>query len=334
MRLIILVKEDFKVVNRDDISDDGVLWLDLVTPGRSVTLAGVYRAWLGLSKEQERLQGLLHTTEMVACSNRGVILTGDFNLDTRRLGDTTYSRRHLANHLVDTLEDLGLMHHNTGFTYRSHGCYNGAHRQSVIDHVFSMGLKVTDVNVVENHLTDHRPLAFKLDMGSLERRAGLKQVASRNFKAIDRRTLEEALQEHDWTPLYAIHDASEVLSHIERAITATLDRVAPLRTCTVRDRGPDLYLTKETRQAMAARDAAKTKEEYKRLRNAATKLVRRDKLISNLKSLDEVRDDPQALWRLADQALGKSKAPPPHAGQRQLPSRGQRCGRAREQVFN
>ena len=62
---------------------------------------------------------------------------------------------------------------------------------------------------------------------------------------------------------------------------------------------------------MEARDRATDRATYKTLRNLAAKMVRHDKLTSNLGALEEAKGDQQALWRLANQALGKGKSPLP-----------------------
>jgi hypothetical protein len=64
-------------------------------------------------------------------------------------------------------------------------------------------------------------------------------------------------------------------------------------------KGPNLYLTQETLQAMKKRDAA-TGRRYRDLRNEVSRLVRRDKQDSNLLSLKKAGNDPKVLWHLED----------------------------------
>jgi hypothetical protein len=70
--------------------------------------------------------------------------------------------------------------------------------------------------------------------------------------------------------------------------------------------GPNLYLTRETLEAMRMRDSA-TGKRYRDLRNEVSRLVRRDQQDSNLSSLKKASNDPKVLWPLADQALGKDR---------------------------
>jgi hypothetical protein len=69
-------------------------------------------------------------------------------------------------------------------------------------------------------------------------------------------------------------------------------------------KGTNLYLTRETLEAMRKRDSA-TGKRYHDLWNKVSRLVRRDKQDSNLLSLKKACNDPKVLWQLADQALGK-----------------------------
>jgi len=55
---------------------------------------------------------------------------------------------------------------------------------------------------------------------------------------------------------------------------------------------------------MERRDNAKPGT-YRQLRNRVSALVRRDRLRTNLAKLDKAKGDPKALWRLANEALGK-----------------------------
>jgi hypothetical protein len=71
-------------------------------------------------------------------------------------------------------------------------------------------------------------------------------------------------------------------------------------------KGPNLYLTQETLEAMKKRDVT-TGKRYRDLRNEVSRLVRRDKQDINLLSLAKAKNDPKVLWSLADQALGKDR---------------------------
>ncbi|QQP37199.1 Hypothetical protein FKW44_017396 [Caligus rogercresseyi] len=63
---------------------------------------------------------------------------------------------------------------------------------------------------------------------------------------------------------------------------------------------------------MNARDRA-SGDEYRRLRNRVSSLVKRDHLKSNLAKIHTAKNKPKTLWGLANNILGKSQASlPPH----------------------
>jgi hypothetical protein len=70
--------------------------------------------------------------------------------------------------------------------------------------------------------------------------------------------------------------------------------------------GANLYLRRDTLEAMKKRDAA-TGRRYRILPNEVSRLIRRDKQDSNLLSLKKASNDSKVLWSLADQALGKDR---------------------------
>jgi hypothetical protein len=179
-----------------------------------------------------------------------------------------------------------------------------ASRTSVIDHIYSAGVSL-DVRLLPDAATDHRPVLASLCCGMSENKR-LKAIKRRNFKAIVSRDLCEALECYDWSGVYAIKGADDVLAHIMAGIDVALDVVAPVKTITVKE-GDPLYLAADTRAKMEERDAtAKRGVKYKRLRNEVTRMVRRDRVRSNVDKLAKSRGDPRAIWQIASSAMGQS----------------------------
>jgi hypothetical protein len=120
-----------------------------------------------------------------------------------------------------------------------------------------------------------------------------------------REELEGTLKLTDWSKVYTIKDVDDILNFITAGIVSALGIIAPEKEIRVK-KGQNLYLTRETLEAMRMRDSA-TGKRYRDLRNEVSRLVRRDKQDSNLLSLMEVCNDSKVLWQLADQALGKDR---------------------------
>ena len=105
-------------------------------------------------------------------------------------------------------------------------------------------------------------------------------------------------------------DVDKVAETLVEELTASLDLIAPLRPIHIKERSSPLYLRKETREIMVARDAAAAKKDwslYRRMRNLASRRVRQDRVSSNLDLLGRLGKDPKMVWRLADSLTGRGR---------------------------
>jgi hypothetical protein len=279
--------------------------------------AAVYRVWTDSEKETGKavewthLSTLIGQVERAATSKKGMIILGDFNLDTAREHDAAYQRRDLLTEFVRAMAANGLEYFPTPPTWYSYGKFTlpsgmEGRRCSVIDHCYVSGLKAC-ARLLDDATTDHRPILLEVNPGKITGDANVPTVLRRqNFKAIDTASLEAALEANwDWSAAHKIRDVDKVHEFILAGITAALDEVAPLREIRVKS-GSNLYLTRETLEAIRVRDNAKG-DDYAPLRNKATKLVRRDKLRCNEDKLAKSGNDGRILWELANSALGKQR---------------------------
>jgi hypothetical protein len=157
---------------------------------------------------------------------------------------------------------------------------------------------------MEDNTTDHHPVLTTIKSGGGHKH--LIKLNCRHFKAIRREALELALSKRDWSGIYAIKDVEEVHKFAVYGIIAALDVVAPVKEIVVKT-GSNLYLTRETLKMMKRRDSARAgTPRFHALRNAANRLVKRDKLASNAETLAKASRDPRVLWQLANDALGKA----------------------------
>lgn len=242
--------------------------------------------------------------------SRRVILSGDFNLDSDKKYDTKYRHKTKLGDLLLATDKAGLKYHATPPTWRSYGLHKdrgdpkGAHRESTIDHVYTAGVHAS-VKVLDDASSDHRPIVTHVSANNVASSGKLITIRRRNFKKINRQSLEAALLECDFSRIYAIGNVDESLEFLETAIVAALDRIAPLREIVVRQ-GKSLYLERDTLNLMKMRDAAKGAK-FRKLRNRVSVLVERDKQASNERKLAKSKNDPRILWELANAALGKAR---------------------------
>ena len=279
------------------------VWAELRLPSKNIVIGGVYRPWGSLTSEAADLQVLIEQIKKATRKNKSVAILGDFNLDTAREKDEKYARKQLLCKWQDGVHEAGLTRANTPPTWTSHGSFGPAgRRSSTIDHFYYTGLGA-NVKVLEDSSTDHRPL---LAVTTLKYPLPpLKTMLRQNFKSIQRSCLENALEEWQWDAIYKLRSVEEIHAHLLKGITMALDKVAPIKAFKARQ-GSQVYLTTETRAAIAARDAAKSSPQYRALRNKASSLVRRDKLKTNLRRLKEAKGNPETVWQLANSAMGKN----------------------------
>jgi hypothetical protein len=178
------------------------------------------------------------------------------------------------------------------------------HRYSCLDHVYTKGLVYESV-VLPDSTTDHRPVMTTVRAGS-HAPGVIKLVSLKrpNFKAVTRQELEGAPNITDWTKMQDIKDVDAVLECITAGIVSALNIVAPEKEIRVK-KGPNLYLTRETLEAMKKCDAA-TGKRYRGLRNEVSRLVRRDKQDSNLFSLAKPKRIPRSCGALQIRHSGRT----------------------------
>jgi hypothetical protein len=180
------------------------------------------------------------------------------------------------------------------------------HRYARLDHVYTKGL-ISESKVMPDSTTDHRPVVTTIRAGSHSPGTKLVSLKRQNFKGITQKELEGALSITDWTRVYSIRDVDDILEYITAGIISALNIVASEREIRVK-KGPNLYHTQETLQAMKKRDAA-TGRRYRDLRNEVSRLVWRDKQDSNLLSLKKAGNNLKVACTLRIKRSGKTARP-------------------------
>ena len=110
----------------------------------------------------------------------------------------------------------------------------------------------------------------------------------------------------DWSPIYSMKDPNEATEFLLKHVGEALDAVAPIKAFKIRPDKPKISLKQDTLAAMASRDKARMaghKEQFKVLRNLATKLVKCDKIKGIMKRLKK-NPSSQNVWQEAKTILG------------------------------
>ncbi len=109
--------------------------------------------------------------------------------------------------------------------------------------------------------------------------------------------------------VFAMNDVEEIDDTIIHKITAALDIVAPVELIQVKEGRTPIYLSMEARLAINERDRAAacgSHDDYRKLRNHAARLVRRDKLSSNFQLLQKEDFSSKAIWQMVNTVWGRS----------------------------
>ncbi len=314
-RLLLLVREDWAAKHNPKVlkTTSAGIWLSLDAPGGTIAIGSIYRQWTAL-EEEELAQLCEQITEFSGLFSR-ILVMGDANLDMAKMGDDGYYRRRLLNRLLDCLEQNELILANLQDmtpTYYSYGTFDDGsgvvgRKTSVLDHIYFRGLPTPSFTVLPTALTDHRPIVARF--GLLQQVKGLRSIQRRNFKSIDTAAIMMVINAEALSRVFAMDNVEDIHSTIVQEIAAALDVVAPLEQVLVKDRRAPLYLFPETRAAISERDRAAAHSnhaEYRRLRNRTARLVKRDRLASNMEHLQDRGLDSKSVWELANAVSGRS----------------------------
>ncbi len=278
------------------------IWMTVNSATSPLTIAGVYRQW----QDNERLAiENFYSNCLDALKFSRILVLGDFNLDVNRVNDSSYSRAAMAANLEESMESMGYFFagpHSP--TYFSHGSYNGSKRTSTIDLVFVHGI-ASSVDVLDYAATDHRPVLATIKCTrEVPSTTNINYV--RNLGRISADDFGRAIDAHLPTDLYQSLDIDATLASLTTAVTAALDELAPLRLSKPKQiNGFNLSLAADTLEVMRQRDTTHPGHpQFRALRNRATKLVRRDSVISAMRSIDANSDNPKKLWEFARQQMG------------------------------
>ena len=290
------------------------IWVKLLLRSGPIMVCSIYRQWT--NSEEEDI-GVFHRNlrEYSANFDR-ILVAGDLNLDWARRKDVKYYRRRMLAEHCCCLEELDLIVANEldpSPTYRSHAIFTDgkgdkAARESVLDHLLYHGLATPTFRVLPHAITDHRPILATFELPKRSGGDTFKMVTCRNFKSIDA-SICWLINSEELSGVFYLDDVESIHRVIVKAIVQALDEVAPERTVQVKERRTPLYLRPDTLKAISERDRAAGSSDhtlYRRLRNRANRLVRRDKLDSNAELLSGRENSSKAIWDLANTATGRA----------------------------
>ena len=326
-------------IPRPDINgNDSVqtVWVELVN--HNLLVGGVYRRNRPNQPdlEKEELQQLTKQVLKAVHTGKAVLLLGDLNLDH---SNPDHKKKNEAIDLLSVIKAANMKHLKTGITWKSDGRHKvcqcplppssggGTYtflsdssafaacgcpkiqRVATIDNAYISQSEDAKAEVLDDALSDHFPLLIRLKIDNAGKRSKLKTIFRRDFDRMLTSDFEAVLDEHDWSLLYSMTDANEVLSQIVGNVVDSLDKVAPLKAITFRPDKPKLSLRRDTLEAMASRDAARksgSRTKFRTLRNKVNRLLKRDKISGVLNRLKK-NPGHKTAWQEANKILGRGR---------------------------
>jgi hypothetical protein len=206
------------------------VWVQ-VDLGNCFLVGGLYREWSDLPQEYAALNRIKDQIQAAAVKVDNIVFAGEVNRDTARQVNKKYGRRCLLLAHDNAIEEANMRYLTTGVTYRLHGLHkrkDGEARghESVLNHVcVTRDLKAT-VTVLTDSTKDHFPVVAAIKVNRVN--PTQKTMERRNFKALERPALLQALDAWPWSDVYGIRDPDKVLDFITRGIVNGLDQAAPV----------------------------------------------------------------------------------------------------------
>ena len=273
---------------------------------RQLSLITASETIRGSKFELEQFNEIESVIRSVCNEFKSVHLCGDMNIDPTRTEEADYYKKTLLNKWCSVTEELGLAWTETGPTFRSHGRFDGEHRVSTIDLVYSRSVMETMVSVLPDSGSDHSPLFAVIEGTKKSSNPKRETRQDRNWKNLDSAALQLHLLGWDWRPLFCSKDVNEGVSLLKSAMTSGIDVAVPLRVYCTPNIG--LRLRPDTLKAMKERDKAKRAGalHYKALRNKSLSLIRRDYVSNNLERIR--KGGTETAWKICAEIRGKSKS--------------------------
>ena len=272
-----------------------------------LAVVGVYRQHLGQDQTLQRAE-VAEIADIIQLSAERfpVCLLGDINLNMNRLNDASYSNRILLQKWLEVMSASNLHWLHTGPTWQSFGNFQGINRTSVLDHVYvdSQFLPRASVEVLGDAFTDHFPVLATISTKfRLSERQSLQKVRQRVFKSIEFDPVNSDINSLGLSQLPPPVGLSveAYLTDFYTIINSLLDKHAPYKTFKVRRNTTPLSLQSDTLTCMKQRDRARAKKwdnEYRILRNKCVRLIKRDRILTSKRKIEEANCSQEAAWSL------------------------------------
>ncbi len=240
-RLLLLLRQDAAALYRAQVIETThmEIWLVLHLPCGPTMICAVYRQWT--DTEGWDLEAFHCNLREYSTRFDRILVIGDVNLDWARRTDPKYYRRKLLLDHCACLEELQLNvanELNPIPTYKSYALFGDGSKdktakESILDHLYYVGMAPPTFQVLPYAATDHRPISASFE--TQESRRTLREVTCRNFKSLDA-SICWAINAEKLAAVFQHDDVDIVHDIIVKEITDAMDLVVPRKTILVKER--------------------------------------------------------------------------------------------------
>ncbi len=247
------------------------------------------------------VEGLLKTVQ--GFPQRGkVMIAGDYNIDPSRLLDTSYTSRtrRIGQKLLSGMEEQGFERLSFGKTF--HRTVLGREVSSELDWALARGTEVEEIFKVENGISDHDLIGWKLRMSRKEDRQEQK-IQLRNYHRINMESFRNDLAGQPWEILTNL-PLEEMAKSFNAMLLEVLDVHAPLRDVTNRKKKAPRP-SFELKRIRRLRDNARSKgwkEKTRLLRKQCIKVAKKESLAFLKERLEKGSGE---VWKIVKEITGK-----------------------------
>ena len=284
---------------RDDLetNDIACLWLE-ITPekGKSFLVGNLYRNPSEKIEWNERFEQFL---EHVVVEDKEVILLGDFNKNLLNMN----ANRDWAV-LTESLGFSQIVMQPTRVTLST---------SSLLDHIYTNREdNIVSVRVPKLGISDHYAVFCNRKINQSFKTQAHNTITYRSFKHFNENEFLRDLFLVKWDSLAALENVDVILDKWYSLFLDVIKKHAPLKTHRVKNIIQPDWITAEILDTMKERDNHKRQgnvEDYKRLRNKVSELIKSAKKTTYENKIEIGKDDPKSIWKIFKEfgASNKSK---------------------------
>ena len=328
-RIAVLVREGVQVETMDQLMDDEIasVWLKVSGRGlKTLHIGAVYRQHKLLRQDLPNMSGepalqnarwrKFVTQCVTAARNNDCIIMGDTNLDYNKWEQPEQEAAEMVEMVKLDLETLGFhqyVNEDTRFWSNQ--------TSSLIDQCWTASpLRLISCRNIVRGSSDHNIIEMVVRIRGKPSHPG--EIVSRSRKNMDANTFKEKIAAINWDTMYSMEDLNTANSFFESEILSILDQLAPMKVSQVRGNHKS-WITKDSRDLMAARDLARRKAQqsqlpedwlnYRQLGNCCSAKCKQDKKthFMNLYKEHEEARDISSIYQLTKNQLGWRTGGPP-----------------------